>query len=89
MQSLHGFTAVPDKLKQYVSKKLSRDDYVKLYCAVPNVTKTVEKIIVLNQKLRKEYLKALNRSPKSSHINLLKNAKAVSLQQRVTVLLNK
>ncbi len=87
-----GFAAVPDKLKQFVPKELSRDDCVKLYRAVPNVTKAIkvaEKAIPLDQKLRKEYLKALTRSPKSSHLKLFKKAKAGLLQQRVTILLNK
>ncbi len=87
-----GFAAVPDKLKWFVPKEMSRDDCVKLYRAAPNVSKAIriaEKVIQLDQKLRKEYLKALNRSPKSSHPKLLKKAKAGLLQQRVTILLNK
>ncbi len=87
-----GFAAVPDKLRTFVPKELSRDDCVKLYRAVPNVTKAVsvaEKIIPLDQKLRKEYLKSLARSPKSSHLKLLKKVKSGLLQQRVTILLNK
>ena len=48
-----------------------------------------ERIIPLDQKLRKEYLKSLTRSPKSSHLKLLKRAKTGLLQQRVTVQLTK
>jgi len=87
-----GFAAVPDKLKQYVPKELSRDDATRLYQAVPNVSKAVkiaEKIIPLDQKLRKQYLYHLAKSPKSSHLKLLKKAKAGLLQQRVTLELNK
>ncbi len=87
-----GFAAVPDRLRQFVPRELSRDDCVKLYRAVPNVSKavrTAEKIVPLDQKLRKEYLRALNRSPKSSHAKLLKKAKSGLLQQKVTVSLNK
>ncbi len=87
-----GFAAVPEKLRQFVPKELSRDDCVKLYRAVPNVSKAIkiaEKITLLDQKLRKEYLKTLNRSPKSSHIKLLKKAKKGLLQQRVSILLSK
>lgn len=87
-----GFAAVPDKLREFVPNELSRDDCVKLYRAVPNVSKAIaiaHKIITLDQKLRKEYLKSLNRSPKSSHLKLLKKAKAGLLQQKVTILLNK
>ena len=87
-----GFAAVPDKLKQFVPKELSRDDCTKLYQSIPNVSKAVriaERIIPLDQKLRKEYLKSLTRSPKSSHLKLLKRAKTGLLQQRVTVQLTK
>ena len=86
-----GFAAVPDKLKQFVPK-ISRDDCTKLYQAIPNISKAVkiaENIIPLDQKLRKEYLKSLNRSPKSSHLKLLKKAKSGLLQQRVMIQLTK
>ncbi len=87
-----GFAAVPDKLKQFVPKELSRDDCVKLYHAIPNLSKAVkiaEKIIPLDQKLRREYLKSLSRSPKSSHLKLLKKAKDGLLLQKVIISLNK
>ena len=87
-----GFAAVPEKLKQFVSKELSRDDATRLYQILPNLSKVIrvaEKIIPLDQKLRKEYLKALSKSPKSSHSKLLKKAKAGLLQQRITVELTK
>ena len=87
-----GFAAVPDKLKQFVPKEISRDDSVKLYQAVPNISKAVriaEKIIPLDQKLRRAYLKSLARSPKSSHLKLLKKAKTGLLQQRIAISLNK
>ena len=87
-----GFAAVPDKLRQFVPKELSRDDCTKLYQIISNVSKAVriaERIIPLDQKLRKEYLKSLTRSPKSSHLKLLKRAKTGLLQQRVTVQLTK
>lgn len=87
-----GFAAVPEPLKQYVPKELSRDDVVKLYQTIPNVSKAIkiaEKIISLDQKLRKKYLQTLAKSPKSSHLKLLKKAKSGLLQQKVTVELNK
>jgi len=87
-----GFAAVPDKLKQFVPKELSRDDCTKLYQSIPNISKAVkiaEKIIHMDQKLRKEYLKVLSYSPKSSHLKLLKKAKSGLIQQKVTILLNK
>jgi ParB family chromosome partitioning protein len=87
-----GFAAVPDRLKQYVPKQLSRDDATKLYQIIPNVSKavrTAEKIASLDQRLRKGYLHVLARSPKSPHLKLLKKAKAQLLQQKITVELNK
>lgn len=87
-----GFAAVPDRLKEYVPKDLSRDDAVRLYQTIPNISKVIriaEKIIPLDQKLRKQYLRILARSSKSSHTKLLKKAKASLLQQKVTIELNK
>ena len=87
-----GFAAVPDSLKVYVPKELSRDDVTRLYQIIPNVSKAVkiaEKIIPLDQKLRKLYLQTLARSSNMSHVKLLKNAKAKLLQQKITVDLNK
>ena len=87
-----GFAAVPDSLKKYVPKEMSRDDATRLYQIIPNISKAVkvaEKIISLDQKFRKQYLHVLVKSPKSSHLKLLKKAKASLLQQKVTVDLNK
>ena len=87
-----GFAAVPDRLKQYVPKELSRDDATRLYQIIPNILKAIriaEKIIPLDQKLRKQYLRTLARSPKSSYPKLLKKAKAGLLQQKVTIDLSK
>ena len=87
-----GFAAVPEKLKQCVPKEISRDDATKLFQSVSNIPKAlkiVQKISPLDQKLRKEYLKALTRSPKSSHNKLLKTAKSHMLQQKVRVDLTK
>ena len=71
---------------------MSRDDATRLYQIIPNISKAVkvaENIIPLDQKFRKQYLHALAKSPKSSHLKLLKKAKASMLQQKVTVDLNK
>ncbi len=87
-----GFQAVPDRLKEYVPKHISRDDATKLYQIVPNISKAVniaEKIIPFDQRLRKQYIRALSRNPKSSHRKLYKKAKAGLLQQKITVELNK
>ena len=87
-----GFAAVPDRLKEYVPRELSRDDATKLYQIIPNVPKAVriaEKIISLDQRLRKQYLHNLAKSPKSSHLKILKNAKSRLLQRKVVLELNK
>ncbi|MCE9651661.1 MAG: ParB/RepB/Spo0J family partition protein [Nitrosarchaeum sp.] len=86
-----GFAAVPDKLKEYVPK-ISRDDATKLYQIIPNVSQAVrvaEKIIPLDARLRKQYLRNLAKSPRSSHLKILKNAKTGLLQKKVTLDLNK
>jgi len=87
-----GFAAVPDRLKEYVPKQLSRDDVTKLYQIIPNVSKAVriaEKIVSFDQRLRRQYLRNLARSPKSSHVKILKNTKEGLLQQKVILNLNK
>ena len=87
-----GFAAVPEILKKYVPKELSRDDATRLHQIIPNISKAVqiaERIIPLDQKLRRQYIRTLARIPKSSHVKLIKKAKAGLLQQKVIVELNK
>jgi len=87
-----GFAAVPEKLKQHVPKDISRDDATKLYQSVSNIPKAlriIQNIIPLDQKLRKEYLKTLTKTPKSSHNKLLKIAKSHMLQQKIRIDLTK
>ena len=87
-----GFAAVPDKLKEYVPNEMSRDDATRLHQTIPNISKAVqiaERIITLDPRFRKQYLRTLAKSPKSSHNKLLKRAKSGLLQQKVVVDLNK
>ena len=87
-----GFAAVPETLRKYVPKQLSRDDATKLHQIIPNAPKAViiaEKIIPLEQRLRKKYLQVLAKNPKSPHLKILKKAKQGLLQQRVMLELNK
>ena len=87
-----GFAAVPDKLKEYVPMEMSRDDATRLHQTIPNISKAVqiaERIIPLDQRLRKQYLRGLTTNPNSSHNKLLKKAKSGLLQQRITVEINK
>ena len=87
-----GFAAVPEILRKYVPKQLSRDDATRLHQIIPNsskATRVAEKIILFDQRLRKKYLQVLAKSPKSSHPKVLKKAKEGLLQQRITVELSK
>ena len=87
-----GFAAVPDKIKEYVPSEMSRDDATRLYQTVPNISKAlqiIERIIPLDQRLRKQYLRTLAKNPHSSHNKLLKKAKAGLLKQKVSLELNK
>ena len=87
-----GFAAVPDRIKQYVPKEISRDDATKLYQVIQNIPKAekiIEKIIPLDQKLQKEYLRVLARNPRISHNKILKLAKSHMLQQKLRVELTK
>ena len=87
-----GFAAVPDQLKEYVPREMSRDDATRLHQSVPNTSKAVQiakRIIPLDHRLRKQYLRILAKSPNSSHLKLLKKAKQGLLQQKIMVDLNK
>ena len=87
-----GFAGVPDRLKVLVPKFLSRDEMTRLYLTVPNVKKAekiVNRIASLDPQLRKKYLIALNRSPKSSHQKLLKTARGLRLKRKIGFQLSK
>ena len=87
-----GFAGVPESLKTYVPKTLSRDEATKLYQAVPNTAKAIkiiQKISNLDSKTRKLYLTSLARSPKSTHKILLKRAKTMRIKQNISFKLNK
>ena len=87
-----GFAGVPEQLKEFVPSDISRDQIVKLYQAVPSIRKAI-KIIKNISKLdtndKKFYLIALARSPKSSHKTLLKRARAMRIQQNISIKLTK
>ncbi len=84
-----GFAAVHEKLRHLVPKELSYDDCTKLYQIIPNLSKAVkiaEKLVPLDQKLRKEYLKALSKSPKSSHLKILKKQKVCYYNRKLQLI---
>ncbi|MDH3276888.1 MAG: ParB/RepB/Spo0J family partition protein [Nitrosopumilus sp.] len=87
-----GFAGVPDKLKSFVPQIISRDEMTRLYQIIPNISKAekfVNRIANLESSLRKKYLVALARSPKSSHLKLLKQAKSLRLKQNISFKLSK
>jgi ParB family chromosome partitioning protein len=91
-KKFHGFAGVPEKLKDLVPRKISRDDATKLYIIIPNTSralKIVDKISELDSHTRKRYLDALSHNPNSSHKNLLKKVKSLKMLQNITVKLSK
>lgn len=87
-----GFAGVPDRLKSLVPSQMSRDEMTKLYQIIPNIAKAEKisnKISGLDSPLRKKYLAALAKSPKSSHQKLLKRAKDLRIKQNISFKLSK
>lgn len=87
-----GFAGVPDKLKSLVPQLISRDEMTKLYLVVPNIKKaerTAERISKLESGLRRRYIQALSKSPKSTHQKLLKSAKNMRIKQKLSIKLSK
>jgi ParB family chromosome partitioning protein len=88
----HGFAGVPDKLKELVPRIISRDDATKLYQIIPNVSKSVKiahKISGLDTATKKRYLKVLARNLHSSHKKILKKARSMTIQQKISLRLSK
>jgi ParB family chromosome partitioning protein len=88
----HGFAGVPDKLKELVPRIISRDDATKLYQIIPNVSKSVKiahKISGLDTATKKRYLKVLVRNPHSPHKKILKKARSMTVQQKISLRLSK
>ncbi|MGH2613309.1 MAG: ParB/RepB/Spo0J family partition protein [Rhabdochlamydiaceae bacterium] len=91
-QKYHGFAGVPEKLKDLVPKKISRDQATKLYLIIPNISKALKiahKISELESPARKRYLKALWHNPSSSHKTLMKKIKSLQMQQNISLKLSK
>ena len=87
-----GFAGVPDRLKSFVPKLISRDEMTRLYLIVSNVSKAeriVHRIEHLDSALRKKYLVALSQSPRSTHQKLLKRAKSLRVKQNISFKLSK
>lgn len=91
-KKFHGFAGVPDALKSLTPKTISRDDATMLYRVVPSVGKAIkiaEKISKLDAPTRKRYIRAMERSPRSSHKILLKRARVMTAQQKIRLNLTK
>jgi len=57
-----GFAGVPEKLKEMVTKEISRDEATKLYLIIPNLSnalKIAQRISQLDSQTRKRYLRLL------------------------------
>lgn len=87
-----GFAGVPEQLKEFVPKFLSRDEATKLYQTIPNISKAIkiaQKISDLEPRVRKLYLTSLARSPNSTHKTLLTRAKSMKIKQNISFKLTK
>ena len=88
----YGFAGVPEKLKDLVPRKLSRDQATKLYVIVPNLSKALKiahNISVLSSPARKRYLTVLSRNPNMSHRNIMKKIRSLQFQRNISVKLSK
>ena len=91
-KKFHGFAGVPEKLKELVPKKISRDEATKLHIIIPNLTKSlkmVERISKLDSRTKKAYLRELAKNPKGTHKKLLKKARSQILQRKISFNLSK
>lgn len=88
----HGFAGVPDKLKELVPKKISRDQATRLHIIVPDVSKAVmiaHRISELDSRVRKRYLDTLSRNPNSPHKTIMKKIRSLGMQQHISLMLPK
>lgn len=84
----HGFAGVPEKLKELVPKKLSRDQATRLYTAVPDLAralKITQRISKLDSASRRGYLEVLLQNPSLSHKAVMKKMRL--RRARKTILL--
>jgi len=87
-----GFAGIPNSLKSLVPEMITRDEMTRLYLTIPNIPKVqkiVQKISKIDSNLRKKYIIALMRSPKSSHEKLLHRAKVMQIKQNISFHLSK
>lgn len=85
----HGFAGVPQRIKDLVPSKLSRDEATRLYQAVPAVGKALE-IVGLTSRLepraRRLYFKILASNPSASHREVLARVrKAGGPKKRIVI----
>ena len=85
----HGFAGVPQRIKDLVPSKLSRDEATRLYQAVPGVTEAlavVGRIARLDPHSRKIYLRILSSMPSASHrVILARVRKAGGPKKRIVI----
>jgi len=81
-----------NKIKDLVPRKISRDQAIKLYIAVPDVARAVKialRISGLDRRTKRRYVEALMKSPGAPHRVLLKKARRLGMQQRISLVLPK
>ncbi|MDE1765291.1 MAG: ParB/RepB/Spo0J family partition protein [Thaumarchaeota archaeon] len=82
----HGFAGVPERLKELVPKKLSRDQATRLYTAVPDLARALRiagRMSRLDSSSRRTYLELLSRNPNLSHKTLMKRLRLHHIQKTI------
>ena len=88
----HGFAGVPEKLKELVPKKLSRDQATKLYTAVPDVGRAVKiasRISNLDSASKRRYLDLLSSNQDISHKAIMKKLRKLRTKKNLLLVLPK
>jgi ParB family chromosome partitioning protein len=85
-QKYHGFAGVPQRLKDMVPKKLSRDQATRLYLIASDLSKALriaDKISELESPARKRYLDVLWNNPGLSHNTIMGKIRLLAMKQNI------
>lgn len=88
----HGFAGVPERLKELVPKRLSRDQATRLYTTVPDLARALKiagRISKLDSSSRRAYLELLSRNPNLPHKTMMKKIRLHRMQKTVLLKLPK
>ncbi len=86
-----GFAALPEKIKDLVPGTISSGVAIRLNQIIPNVPRAIkiaERIVRLDPRTQRAYLKALARHPNSNHRRLLKRARLIAVRKTVPLTLS-